>query len=260
MGAGDEDRNDYEADQEGQTADWDGDGEGDETPETERLALDDQDEALPWLDSADDDDYEEGSDTGRVIGFVLLGLVALAAIVGGIWWASHRSPDPALVADGSTVAAPAEPYKTAPGDPGGKTFDGTGDSSFAVSEGQTRPARLGEGAAASGTPAATSPKPGVNITAPAAKPSAAVAAAAAPATGGVGVQVGAYSSSAAAEAAWSRLAGQHSALSGVRHRVQEGKADIGTVYRLQAVAADAAGAQALCSRLKASGLACQVKN
>lgn len=265
MGAGDEDRNDYEADQEGQTADWDseGDGEGDETLETERLALDDEDEALPWLDSADDDDYEEGSDTGRVIGFVLLGLVALAAIVGGIWWASHRSPDPALVADGSTVAAPAEPYKTAPGDPGGKTFDGTGDSSFAVSEGQTRPARLGEaGAAASGTPAATAPKPGVNITAPAAKPSSAAAgaAAAAPATGGVGVQVGAFSSSAAAEAAWTRLAGQHSALSGVRHRVQEGKADIGTVYRLQAVAADAAGAQALCSRLKASGIACQVKN
>jgi hypothetical protein len=51
----------------------------------------------------------------------------------------------------------------------------------------------------------------------------------------------------------------HSVLSGVRHRVVEGKADIGTVYRLQAVPGDAAAANALCGRLKAGGLACQVK-
>ncbi|MDR2858363.1 MAG: SPOR domain-containing protein, partial [Novosphingobium sp.] len=49
-------------------------------------------------------------------------------------------------------------------------------------------------------------------------------------------------------------------LAGLRHRVIEGRADIGTVYRLQAVPGDAAAAQALCARLKAAGLACQVKN
>jgi hypothetical protein len=42
--------------------------------------------------------------------------------------------------------------------------------------------------------------------------------------------------------------------------VVEGKADIGTVYRLQALAGDAAGATDLCARLKAAGVACQVKN
>ena len=42
--------------------------------------------------------------------------------------------------------------------------------------------------------------------------------------------------------------------------VVEGKADIGTVYRLQALAGDASGANDLCSRLKAAGVACQVKN
>ena len=206
--------------------------------ETERLALEEE-ERLPWLETADDDygDYES-NDTGRMLGFVLMGLVALAAIVGGIWWATHRTTDPQL-ADGSVIAAPNEPYKTAPANPGGKTFDGTGDSSFAVSEGQTRPAQMGNGAAA---------------------PKAAASAAATPAAGGVGVQVAAYSSNAAAEAGWSKLAAQHAAiLSGVRHRVVEGTADIGKVYRLQAVAGDAAAANALCGRLKAAGTPCQVK-
>ena len=40
----------------------------------------------------------------------------------------------------------------------------------------------------------------------------------------------------------------------------EGKADIGTVYRLQAIAADAAAARTLCGQLRSAGLACQVKD
>ncbi len=223
------------------TTEWD--NTADEPLETEQLALNDEEERLPWLES--DGDYaEEGVDSGRIMGFIVLGLIALGAIVGAIWWFSHRTPDPALVADGSTIEAPSTPYKEAPKDAGGKKFDGTGDSSFAVSEGQTRPAQLGGGA--------TVPKPSVDI---AAKPGAAAPAA----SGGVGVQVAAFSSQAAAEAGWAKLAQQYSALSGLPHRVIAGKADIGTVYRLQAVASDAAAAGALCSRLKSAGLSCQVK-
>ena len=48
-------------------------------------------------------------------------------------------------------------------------------------------------------------------------------------------------------------------LSGVSHRVVEGRADNGTIYRLQAVTGDAAAAKALCGKLKAKGIACQVK-
>ena len=73
------------------------------------------------------------------------------------------------------------------------------------------------------------------------------------------MQVGAYSSQAAAEAGWSRLSSSHDALKGLKHRVVEGSADIGTVYRLQAVAGDVASANALCASLKSSGVACQVK-
>ena len=74
------------------------------------------------------------------------------------------------------------------------------------------------------------------------------------------MRVGAYSSKAQAEAGWTRLVAQsNGALSGVSHRVIEGNADIGKVYRLQAVAGDAAGANALCGKLKGAGISCQVK-
>lgn len=224
----------------------------DEPLETERLALADEEERLPWLESGDDDDYPEyeGGDNARMLGLFVMGILALAVLVGGIWWATNRNPDPALVADGSTVPAPAGPYKQAPKDPGGKTFAGTGDSSFAVSEGQNRPAQLG------GATAAPAPVPSASAAARPVAPATAPAAAG----GGVGVQVGAFSSKAAAEAGWTRLTGQAGdALAGVAHRVIEGKADNGTIFRLQAVASDASGAQALCGRLKAAGIACQVK-
>ena len=233
----------------------------------DQLEFDDDNERLPWLDS-DDEDEAEGSDTGRVLGFVVLGLIALATIVGGIWWATHRTPDATLVADGSTIAAPSQAYKEAPKDPGGKTFDGTGNTAFAVSEGQTRPAKLGEGSApAAPPPGSAGMKPGFESVKPpvafaSASPAASAsagAAATAAVVGGPAVQVGAYSTRASAEAAWSRLTQQYSALSGQRHQTVEGKADIGTVFRLQALPGDAAAAQALCSKLKSAGLSCQVK-
>lgn len=228
-------------------------GEDGEQLETEQLALSDEDDRLPWLESADDAEYEyEGSDSSGMMKLVLMGLVALAVLIGAIWWATHRSPDPALTADGSLVQADAQPYKEAPKDPGGKQFDGTGDSSFAVSEGQNRPAQLGgadKGAAAS-APANADPaaKPAVNVGQGAASGS------------GVGVQVGAYSSKESAEAEWAKLVSKSKGvLSGVSHRVVAGSADNGTIYRLQAVAPDAAAANALCSKLKGAGLSCMVK-
>jgi hypothetical protein len=236
----------------------------------DQLEFDDDNERLPWLDS-DDDDQDEGTDGGRVLGLVVLGLIALATIVGGIWWSTHRTPDATLVADGSTIAAPSQAYKEAPKDPGGKTFDGTGNTAFAVSEGQTRPAKLGEGSApVAPPPGGAGAKPGFDSVKPpvafaSATPSAnasanAGATAGAPQTvSGPAVQVGAYSTRTSAEAAWSRLSQQYSALSGQRHQTVEGKADIGTVFRLQALPGDAAAAQALCGKLKSTGLACQVK-
>lgn len=222
--------------------------------EEARLALD-EDDRLPWLESADDDYDEGGVDTGRIIAFILAAMALLAVIVGGIWWYSHRKADPSLTADGSTIPAPAQPYKEAPKDAGGKTFQGTGDTSYAVAQGQDGKAHLTGGGEA--------PKPSVDGVSPSAHPPAstppAPTAAPIPASGGVGVQVGAYGSQEKAEAGWAALAGRNEALKGVKHRVVEGSADIGKVYRLQAIAGDEASASALCSKLKASGVPCQVK-
>ena len=221
--------------------------------QTDRLALGDE-ERLPWLESADDVDLD-GSVTGnsRLIGFGIFALLLLAVLVGGLYWLSHRGAAPAA-ADGSLIAANKEPYKVAPQDPGGKTFEGTGDASFKVSEGEKPAANLA-GSAAPVAPAVKPPAP----TAPSADGGAATPAAPAGPTSGVGVQIGAFSTNSAAQAAWDKLATAHAPLKGLSHRVIEGKADMATVFRLQAVADDLGGANALCAKLQAGGLKCQVK-
>lgn len=215
--------------------------------EAAQLALDPADEQLPWL--ASDDDYEDrGVDTGRIIAFALIGFVALGLLLGGGWWWLNRSGgDPALVADGSTIEAPEGPVKTRPDDPGGKVFAGTGDTSFAVGQGQTR-----EGVLASDV----EPRPSIDA---ATVENTQIDAAVAPTGGGVGVQVGAYSNRASAEQGWATLVRHHSALSGLPHRVIEGQADIGRVFRLQAIAHDRAAADALCAAIRNGGGSCQVK-
>lgn len=206
-----------------------------------RLEFGDEEVRLPWLETdGDDEEQYQGYGAGQMIGLLVLGLMAVALIGGGIWWVLGQGKGNTLVADGSTIAAPKQPYKEAPKDPGGKTFAGTGDTSYAVSEGQTRPARLGQGAA----PVAAAP----------AAPSAT------PEPTGIGVQLAAYANRAQAEDGWKRLSGQYEVLAGLNHRIVEGSADIGTVYRLQVLADDSSGAYALCGRLKGAGLACQVKN
>ncbi len=256
-----------------QDDEW-GDGDHiDGDAEERSLDLDDEDEALPWLESSDYAD-DDSVDTGRLIGFVLLGLVALALLVGGIWYFSNRGPDPELVADGSTIEAPEGDYKRRPDDEGGKEFPGTGDVAPAVGEGETREGRLADGTSGGNTDGPARP----SVDAPSgndrlARDNAAAGsgesgsgAATGGATGGAtgstsgpGVQVGAYSSRDAAETGWRQLGSQTSALSGVRYRIVEGEADIGKVFRLQAVPGDMAAANRLCNALKADGVACQVK-
>lgn len=219
-----------------------------ESGEGETFEFADAGEQLPWLEGDDEDD-DEGVDTARIVGFALIGLILLAAIVGGIWYASRDRADPELIANGSVIEAPAEPYKARPENPGGKVHEGTGDTSFAVAEGQSREVRVAD---------KTIARPSIDRNQ--AQPQGAAPKAEAAPTGGVGVQVAAYSDRAAAERGWTQLSGRYSALSGFKHRVVEGKADIGVVYRLQAVAGSAAAANDLCGKLKREGAACQVKN
>ena len=222
------------------------------------LAFTDADERLPWLES-DEGEEPAAIDTGRLIGIALIMIVALCLVVGGVWYLSNRVSGDEEQADGSLIAAPDAPYKERPETPGGKTFAGTGDTSYAVGEGQTVEGRLATASPApTSTPVETAaPQPAATAT-PKPKPTATEPTESSlPA--GTAVQVGAYSTRADAEAGWATLMRRTELLNGVSHRVIRGRADIGTVYRLQAVGGDKAAARTLCTRLKDAGIACQVK-
>lgn len=210
------------------------------------------DESLPWLESDEEDAAAGTVDTTRIIGFAAILLGLLVGVVGAVWYVSNRGGDEALVADGSTIEAPEGPYKEKPEDPGGKEFAGTGNVAPGVGEGESRDSVMADGGATAGGSKVTQVGSGPSIATRTTddKPVA---------QDGVGIQVGAYGSRAKAEAGWVTLTRQTTVLNGVRHRVIKGEADIGTVYRLQAVKGDLASAQKLCSDLKADGLACQVK-
>ena len=219
----------------------------------EELALADGEERLPWLES--DDDYEPaGADTGRIVAFAAVGLLAVVLIVGALYWLTRGGSDAGIVADGSVIEAPADPYRTAPDDRGGRQVEGTGDTSFEVAEGQTVNGRI----AGSGVV----PTPSIDreqADAPSGGASASPAPVPTPVSGSVGVQVGAYSSRATAEAGWVQLSGRIEALQGRNHRIVQGTADSGTIYRLQALAGTATEADTLCRTIKSQGGDCQVK-
>lgn len=222
-----------------------------------QLDLVDEEQRLPWLEGDPDEEDDRGAGAGQIALLGLAAIALLAIVVGGIWWATRAGPDADLVADGGIIDAPEGPYKERPEDPGGRVASGTGDTAFAVAEGETRPMRVGEGDPA--------PAPGFDSVQPTDAPSATPEAAAPsePATAapsGPGVQVGAYTSRETAEQGWQKLSAQYEGLSGMRYRIVEGQADIGKVYRLQALPGGAAAAQSLCRSLKAARIPCQVKN
>ena len=219
-----------------------GDGEA-------QLALDEADLRLPWLEPADEDD-DEGLDWTRVGKFlgIAAGLIVLAVLA--IWLLRDWQLAPPE-GDGSVIAAPDAPYKVRPENPGGKTFAGTGDTSYKVGEGIEREARIAQ-KQPDPEPVAPAPKQDAD-------PAPAPAPAPTPQVSGVGVQVGAYSTEAAAQKGWQTLTQRYQRLGDFDRRIIEGRADIGTVFRLQAVTGSTASANALCSELKANGIECQVK-
>jgi hypothetical protein len=214
--------------------------------EPAELAFAHEDERLPWLE-ADDDAEAPGIDTGRVVTFVIGALIVLGLAIGALWWFFHDRTQTTIVADGSTIHAPAGPYKSKPANPGGTEAVGTGNTSFAVAEGKDLEGKVAD--------ASEAPRPSIDRSAAGTGTPAAT-----PAASGVGVQVGAYSSRDRAEAGWSTLSTRYPALDGVSHRVVEGTVDGSPIFRLQAVVGDVTAARALCSSLQGQGGDCQVKN
>ena len=70
------------------------------------------------------------------------------------------------------------------------------------------------------------------------------------------VQLGAFSSSASAQRAWTSLKGRFAYLEPVNSTVVTAEVNGRTVYRLQAAAGSASAAQSLCNRLRVAGENC----
>lgn len=205
----------------------------------EGLGLDDPDR-LPWLETADGYEYDEGASPLKVAGMVLGGLALLAAIVGGIYWL-QRNQTGGAQGNGELIAAQEGNYKVAPDDREGKTFEGEGDAAFAASEGKKTGATI-----------ATPTKAG--------DPKVVKSAASGPTpAGAVMVQLGAFGDSAKADQAWAGLGKRFGFLSGTNRKIAEATGEGGRkIFRLQAVTANAAAAQQLCAKLKAAGENCLI--
>ena len=226
------------------------------------------DDSLPWLEAEEEE--EPGADHTQIIvlALILIGILLLA--VGTVFVFGSKSSDTVQTADGSLIEAPEGPIKERPDDPGGKEFAGTGNVAPVVGEGGTPEGVMNTdgnaGSDAAGNDTGANAVAGNTVGAGNASTSGQSGSASSGAQSGatssrsgVGVQLAAYSSRSRAEQGWREISRRTDALSGMRYRIEEGVVDIGTVYRLQAVASDRSAADRLCSRLKSDGIDCQVK-
>lgn len=210
----------------------------------DRLALGEE-RSLPWLASGLEDEEDDALDMRRVAFVAAIAFAILLLFAAAFWAVSAAGGDPAESARGEVIAAPEGPYKVRPENSGGRTFERTGDAAPGAAEGRTQQIQLkGSETVAEPEESASVPAPSPTATSPA-KP-------------GIGVQIGAYRSHGRAEQAWAELSARD-VLSGRDYRIERARADIGTVYRLQALAPDLAAANALCGELKAVGMDCQVR-
>jgi cell division septation protein DedD len=234
---------------------------------------------LPWLEPVEDDVADYAVPRGRLAGGVVLALVAIAVIVGGLFWARTPRPEVASTDEIALIPAPPGNYKTKPADAGGMKVDGAGTAAT-VSQGADPDAKINMAGAPEApvkSPAATkvaaaepakAPTPPAAPAKPAAKPTAlaskapakpAATTVALPAAtaklSGPAIQLGAFSSQASADAAWKSLSGRYASLGGLSKNVVAAPKGSGTVYRLRAAGANAVDA---CVKMKAAGGSCVV--
>ena len=211
----------------------------------------DDSDRLPWLEAVDDEDGG-GPSMGRLIAFVLIGLLAIGVVVGGIFYMRSEGTELKLP---EFIAASDEPYKVKPSDPGGMEVEGQGATAFAASEGADPKGAINTNAVPE-KPMAKAPAPAAAPAAPVTAPAKKAAAPTpAPAAGGPAIQLGAFSSQAGATNAWKALSGRFAYLKPLNHSVVSVASGGKTLYRLRATGTDARG---VCRRLEVAGENCVV--
>jgi hypothetical protein len=237
------------------------------------LGLDD-DDRLPWLEAADGFEEDGEVSPARLLIMVLGGLLLIGAVLGGLWWVQNGGAR----GKGELIAAQEGNYKIAPKNDGAKTFEGEGDASFSASEGaepagKVDPTRMPE------EPAVTPQERDAAVAKTAADKTAAAKARVADkdkskpaatsvktaetkplptASGSAMIQLGAFSSDAAAAKAWASLSKRFAYLAELNKSVSPAKVGNGTVYRLRVSTGTAANAANLCGKLRVAGENCVV--
>ena len=238
------------------------------------LGLEDEDR-LPWLEAADGFEDDGEVSPARLLVMVLGGLLLIGAVLGGLWWIQNGGAR----GNGELIAAEQGDYKVAPKNDGAKAFEGEGDASFSASEGaepagKVDPSRMPEEPAVTPEEREAAAKKAASDKAAAAKAAAAKAppaekakavAAKGPdaepktvAPSGAMIQLGAFSSDAAAAKAWTNLSKRFAYLAELNKSVSPAKVGDGTVYRLRVAAGTAANATNLCGKLRVAGENCVV--
>ena len=225
---------------------------------------------LPWLETVEPDE-KEGLPVGRVVAFVIGGLAILAALV----FAVYKLQQP-HGPDGQLIEAQEGDYKVKPDDPGGLKVKGEGDAAIATSAGKSGNGSIDLGAvsekpvegkrlqpmptptsAAGRNAVAQVPASGGKLTAEApvtANRSNAPGAA----SGGSLVQLGAFPSASAANAAWTSFSKRFSYLATLGKSVEPVAIGGRTLYRLRVNAGSANQAADICGRLRVAGETCFV--
>ncbi len=229
-----------------------------------------EEDRLPWLETVEPDE-ERGAPLGKMLALVVLGLAVLAAIIFGIYKLQTRTN-----ADGQLIAAQEGDYKVKPDDPGGLKVKGEGDAAIATSAGKAgngsidlnavpekpidgRRVAPGTKPAAAGGSNAVAQVPASGGKLVAAQP-VTVQRNAAPGAGSSGslVQLGAYPTEAAANAAWSGFSKRFSYLAPLGQSIQSVATGGRTLYRLRVNAGSANQAGDICGRLRVAGESCFV--
>ena len=227
------------------------------------------DDRLPWLEAVEDEDERQGPSAAKLIGALVIGLAAIAAIIFALFQLGNND------AGGAEVIAPeSASYKERPADAGGLKVEGEGDTAFAASEGADPNARINLDAipeapveGARGVAPAEQMKinpdaraaqvaPPIMQPAPQAEPSPAPVAT--PSVSGPAVQLGAFSSNAAAQSAWKSMSGRFESLKPLTNAIVPVTVGGKTMYRLRAGVGSRADANTLCGKLKVAGESCVV--
>jgi cell division septation protein DedD len=223
----------------------------------------DEQDRLPWLETAEDD-YPRDYSVARGMFLAVLALAVVGTVALGYFW--YQRQQSVSGGNGELIKAPAGDYKVRPDEPGGMKAEGEGDTVFATSQGAASNSSINVGAVpeapVEGTRAAV---PGSNV--PGTKnaklaipgPTVVGPAAARPGSGSL-IQLGAFPNEAGANVAWARLSKRFAYIGSLGKSVERGDSNGRAVWRLRVNAGSNPQARELCGRLKVAGENCFVAN